>query len=107
MTVPRWTFGEEPLDEQRAFATAVRDVTSRVLALEHASDEVRALTAELAEVSRRLDALLPADLRPRVGPDRHDDQRVEPGLGKACLEPVCRRLEIRVDGRGRPRSSAS
>jgi hypothetical protein len=72
----RWTFGESPLEEHHAFAAAIRDVTGKVLALEHPSDDVRALTDELAAVSRRLDALMPGDLRPRIGVTPGDDQRV-------------------------------
>jgi acyl-coenzyme A thioesterase PaaI-like protein len=74
--LPLWTFGEAPLPEHLEFAAAVREVTGKVLALEHASDDVRRLTAALAEVSARLDALLPADLRPRIGATPGDDQRV-------------------------------
>jgi hypothetical protein len=73
---PQWTFGESPLPEHLELAAAVRDLTGKALALEHANDDIRRLTAELLAVNERLDALVPADLRPRIGDTTQTDQRI-------------------------------
>jgi hypothetical protein len=74
--VERWTFGEAPLAETVELATALRDLMGTALALEQPSEELRAVVAELAGAQRRLAALLPADLAPRLGGDAPVAQRV-------------------------------
>jgi acyl-coenzyme A thioesterase PaaI-like protein len=71
-----WTFGEAPLAETLELAAALRDLAGNALALEHPSPEIRQLTAQVRAVDERLQALLPRDLRPRIGPDADADQRV-------------------------------
>jgi acyl-coenzyme A thioesterase PaaI-like protein len=72
----RWTFGEAPLPELEALASALRDLTSTALALEHPSAELRRLTDEVRAAQARLAGEMPRDLRPRVGADAAADQRV-------------------------------
>ena len=72
----RWTFGEAPLPELEALASALRDLTSTALALEQPSAELRRLTDEVRAAQARLAGELPRDLRPRVGADAGADQRV-------------------------------
>ena len=72
----RWEFGESPLPDVEAFADAVRELASTVLALEQSSDELRRITAEVRTAQSRLAAQLPGDLAPRVGADVRPDQRV-------------------------------
>ena len=74
--VTPWTFGESPLDETRALAAALRDLAGKALALEHPSAEIRRFTAEVVAVGKRLEAILPRDLRPRVGDSPEPDRRV-------------------------------
>jgi hypothetical protein len=74
--VERWTFGEAPLAETVELAAVLRDLMGTALALEQPSEELRALVAELADAQRRLAALLPADLAPRLGGDAPAAQRV-------------------------------
>ena len=64
----KWTFGEAPLAETTALAAALRDVAGKALALEHPTPEIRQFTADVVALGQRLEALLPADPRPRVGP---------------------------------------
>jgi acyl-coenzyme A thioesterase PaaI-like protein len=72
----RWTFGEAPLAETVALAATLRDLADCALALEHPAPELRDLIDEIAAVTRRLDALRPADPTPRIGAAPHADQRV-------------------------------
>jgi len=72
----RWTFGEVPLEEGVAFATAVRDLVSTALALEFPSQELRAVTDVLRDTERRLVAEASADPTPRIGPGATAEQRV-------------------------------
>jgi len=72
----RWTFGEAPLPELEALASALRDLTSTALALEQPSAELRRLTDEVRAAQARLAGEMPRDLRPRVGADAQADQRV-------------------------------
>lgn len=71
-----WTFGEAPLDETVALAAALRDLASSALALEHPTPEIRQFTAEVVALGQRLEAILPRDLRPRVGDSPDADRRV-------------------------------
>jgi acyl-coenzyme A thioesterase PaaI-like protein len=63
-----WTFGEAPLTETLALAAALRDLAGNALALEHPTPEIRQFTDEVLAVGKRIEAILPRDLRPRVGP---------------------------------------
>ena len=72
----RWTFGEQPLDEGVAFATAVRDLVCTALALEFPSQELRALTDVLRGAERRLVTEASVDPSPRIGPAATTEQRV-------------------------------
>jgi hypothetical protein len=74
--VERWTFGESPLPATVELAAAVRDLMATALAVEHPSDELRAAVARVVEANRQLAGQLPADLRPRVGPDAGPERRV-------------------------------
>jgi hypothetical protein len=72
----RWAFGEAPLDETRALAAVLRDLMGTALALEHPTDEVRDLIEELRTAQRRLAALGPTNLQPRIGQTSDTEQRV-------------------------------
>ena len=74
--VERWTFGEAPLGETVELAAVLRDLMGTALALEQPSEELREVVAELAAAERRLRALLPADLAPRLGADAPRSRRV-------------------------------
>ena len=50
MEQPKWTFGVAPLPEVVDLAHELRELTSVVLALETASDELRALTEHMIKV---------------------------------------------------------
>ena len=71
-----WTFGEAPLTETLALAAALRDLAGSALALEHPTPEIRRFTDEVLAVGKRLEAILPRDLRPRVGDEPAPDRRV-------------------------------
>jgi acyl-coenzyme A thioesterase PaaI-like protein len=74
--VPKWTFGEAPLDETVALATALRALAGNALALEQPTPEIRQFTEDVVALGKRLEALLPADARPRIGDDPAADRRV-------------------------------
>jgi acyl-coenzyme A thioesterase PaaI-like protein len=74
--VEPWSFGEQPLPEVVDLAAVVRELTSTVLALEHASPELENLTRVLRDAQRRLADAMPDDLSPRIGSEATDDQRV-------------------------------
>jgi hypothetical protein len=76
LTTERWTFGEAALPELEALTAALRDLTSTALALEYPSAELRRITDEVRSAQVRLVSEMPADLRPRVGPQPGPDQRV-------------------------------
>jgi hypothetical protein len=71
-----WTFGEAPLPESLALAAALRELAGNALALEHPTPEIREFTDEVVAVTKRLEAILPRDLRPRVGDEPAADRRV-------------------------------
>jgi len=98
-----WTFGESPLDEAVAFATAVRDLVSTVLALEFPSQELRALTDVLRAAQQQLGTQMPADPTPRIGPSATADQRVylDHSRDIGDFNPCFPRYELRCgDDRG-------
>jgi acyl-coenzyme A thioesterase PaaI-like protein len=71
-----WVFGEAPLAEVADLAQELRELTSAVLALEQAPDEIRSLTAQIRETRARLAPSLPADPTPRIGDAPRPEQRV-------------------------------
>jgi hypothetical protein len=73
---PKWVFGVAPLPEIVDLASELRELTSVVLALETAPDELRALTEQVRAARERLTDALPPDLAPRLGPDPDPGQRV-------------------------------
>ena len=73
---PKWTFGVTPLPEVVDLAHELRELTSVVLALETAPDELGALTAQVRAAREQLAGGLPADPTPRIGPDPDPGQRV-------------------------------
>lgn len=72
----RWVFGERPLPEVADLARELRELTSAILALEHAPEELRALTAQVRATRERLAMALPAELSPRIGDAPRPEQRV-------------------------------
>ena len=74
--LPRWEYGNAPLDETRRFAAVSRRVASLVLQMETPSAEVAELTATLERAEAGLAALAPRDSRPRVGAASQGDGRV-------------------------------
>jgi hypothetical protein len=76
VTQPKWTFGVTPLPEVVELAHELRELTSVVLALEAAPDELRALIEQVRAARARLADDLPPDLAPRIGPDPDPGQRV-------------------------------
>ncbi len=98
-----WSFGESPLQEGVAFATAVRDLVSTVLALEFPSQELRALTDILLAARQQLATQMPTDPTPRVGDAATPDQRVylDHSRGIGDFNPCFPRYELRcLDDRG-------
>ena len=99
----RWTFGEAPLSETVHLAAALRDLADCALALEQPAPELRALIAEIAAVTNRLDALRPLDPAPRIGAAPGDDQRVylDHSRDIGDYNPCFPRYELTcADGRG-------
>src|SRR5262245_4285688 len=73
---PKWTFGVTPLPEVVALAHELRELTSDVLALETAPDELRALTEQVRAAREQFAGDIPSDLAPRIGPKARPEQRV-------------------------------
>ncbi len=71
-----WSFGEAPLPEVVELADLLRELTSTVLSLEHATPELGELTDALHDAQRRLAAAAPRDPSPRIGEHAAPDQRV-------------------------------
>jgi hypothetical protein len=96
----RWTFGEPPLAQTERAATVLRDVTSRLLALEHDEPAVDQLLADLARAADALDALVPPDAAPRVGPTAPDDGRVylDHSRDIGAFNPCFPAYELEVEG---------
>ena len=76
MSEPRWTFGEQPLDQTRELAMVLRDLMGTAVGLEGESEDLAAAITELRALQERLAAAGPSDLRPRVGDDPSPDRRV-------------------------------
>jgi len=72
----RWVFGEAPLAQVVDLAQELRELTSAVLALEHAPDEIRVLTDQIRTARERLAPMLPVDPTPRIGDAPRPEQRV-------------------------------
>ncbi|WP_019926880.1 hypothetical protein [Nocardia sp. BMG111209] len=95
-----WTFGDESLPEQRAFAAEVRALAAVVLGLEHAEPELREATQVLAGVRRRLAAIAPADRPPRVGDRAGGDGRLylDHGQDVGAFNPMFPVYDITIHG---------
>ena len=96
----RWTFGEEPLDETKELAAALRRVTGLALAMESPDPTVRELTRHLAEAERSLRAAMPSSPLPRVGGNAGGDGRVylDHSRDIGAFNPMFPEYEIVVDG---------
>jgi len=107
--VEKWVFGEPPLPELTELASALRELTSTVVSLEHAPPELAELTATLRAAQQRLAAHAPADPRPRVGDDATPDQRVyvDHGRGIGDFNPVFPRYELDSDPDGTAHGSVT
>jgi hypothetical protein len=75
MTTP-WSWGVEPLPEQRHFAEYVRSVISLVLSVEHADSILKELVEALVQARDGLAAIVPESSVPRVGKDADGAGRV-------------------------------
>jgi hypothetical protein len=69
-------FGEQPLDQTRAAAAAMRRLSGLLLSLEHDHPAVNGMLEQFADWERELGALAPADARPRVGDNLAESRRV-------------------------------
>ena len=95
-----WTFGEPPLADTVALAAVVRRLLGTALSMETSTDELRQLTAQLADAERALAASIPASGAPRVGVDADGDGRVylDHARDIGAFNPVFPLYEIEVDG---------
>jgi hypothetical protein len=69
-------FGEEPLTQTVAAASAIRRLSALLLSLEREHATVDAIVAQLGEWERELLAAVPADSAPRIGIDDSGARRV-------------------------------
>ncbi len=69
-------FGERPLAQTMAAATAMRRLSSLLLTLEHPHPAVDAMVEKFGEWERELTVAAPADNAPRIGEVRDDPRRV-------------------------------
>jgi hypothetical protein len=69
-------FGERPLAQTVAAASALRRLAGQLLSLEHPHPEVDAMLSQLAEWQEELAGLVAPDATPRIGADGTDTQRV-------------------------------
>jgi len=72
--VPR--YGERPLPQTVAAASALRRLNGLLLSLEHDHPAVDAMLAQIAGWEHELAGAVPPDPTPRIGPDSTDAQRV-------------------------------
>jgi hypothetical protein len=71
-----WAFGEAPLPQTRALASALRRITALAMALEAEEAAVDDLLDALDLAEQQLGSLVPPDPRPRVGAEAPPDGRV-------------------------------
>jgi hypothetical protein len=69
-------FGEAPLAQTVAAASAIRRLSSLLLSLEHAHPAVDAMVAKFAEWENELGAAAPTDNAPRIGVIADDPRRL-------------------------------
>lgn len=69
-------FGEAPLDQTVAAASAMRRLSSLLVSLEHPHPAVDAMLEKFTEWERELSAAAPADNSPRIGELPDDPRRV-------------------------------
>ncbi|WP_068274044.1 hypothetical protein [Aldersonia kunmingensis] len=69
-------FGEQPLEQTRAAAAAMRRLSVLLLSLEHEHSVVDGMLAQFAEWERDLSAAAPPDVLPRVGDDLAESRRI-------------------------------
>jgi hypothetical protein len=69
-------FGEQPLPQTAAAASALRRLAGLLLSLEHPHPTVDAMLAQFADWEDELVGAVPPDSTPRVGTDGQDTQRV-------------------------------
>ena len=95
-----WKFGEPALEETERYAALVRRVSSLVLSMERPSGAVAELNEALARAEAALEALAPADARPRVGAASEGDGRVYLDHARAvgAFNPAFPIYAIAVDG---------
>ena len=95
-----WRFGVEPLPQTTAAAAALRRVTSLLLSMEQEDPAVAQLLDDLARAEAALADRVPADARPRVGPDAPTDGRayVDHARHVGAFDPAFPEYEITVEG---------
>jgi hypothetical protein len=69
-------FGEQPLDQTRSAAAAMRRLSGLLLSLEHEHPAVDEMLAQFGEWERDLTAAAPVDIAPRVGDDLAESRRI-------------------------------
>ncbi|HVJ96316.1 MAG TPA: PaaI family thioesterase [Acidimicrobiia bacterium] len=96
----RWTFGVEPLPQQRELAALLRRVASLALALEQEDPALDRLITELDASAAALAAVAPADNAPRLGADAPPEQRVyiDHARDIGAFNPAFPEYRITVDG---------
>jgi acyl-coenzyme A thioesterase PaaI-like protein len=96
----RWTFGVEPLPQQRELTARLRKVASLALALEAEVPAVARLIAELDAAETALTAVAPADTTPRLGVDAAAEQRVyiDHARNIGAFNPAFPEYRVAVDG---------
>jgi hypothetical protein len=72
----RQRFGEAPLAQTVAAASAIRRLSSLLLSLEHAHPTVDAMLVQISEWERELSRAVPPDSAPRIGSDDDGSRRV-------------------------------
>jgi hypothetical protein len=95
-----WTFGVEPLPQSLALAPLLRRVSGLVQALDGEEPAVARLIDDLRAAERALEARVPADSAPRLGPSASADQRpyVDHARDIGSYNPCFPEYEIAVDG---------
>jgi hypothetical protein len=95
-----WVFGVAALDQTDQLAAVLRRITGMALALEGEEPVISDLVTRLGAAEDELAALLPTDLRPRLGTDCRPDQRVYLDHGRhiGSYNPCFPEYSIHVDG---------
>lgn len=95
-----WKFGEAALEQTKHYAALVRRISSLVLQMEAPSNVVAELSSALERAEAELDALAPADSRPRVGAASDGDGRVylDHSRDVGAYNPAFPTYTLEVDG---------